>query len=266
MPRVDYAGLNALVDGAYPARDWHDLCEAFRFQTTRLTNDLRNMQSFDSAKIALANSKIIDKNREAATPGQVGWWDITKYGHDMVSLGNDIWVGATGLGDTIHDLGGGLKVLHGSTYPATFLGRADTVGNNPKALLLPYNVAPSAPAAGGNATELAVPLSGVTGGVPWSFAPPTQDIQKRIQVALSKRGRYPGKQNGLWGPLSVKGIQVTIKNVGYNGGADGAPGLNTCKFVQEYAKKFGKYVGPVDKVLGPNSWLGFCRGLEAGLV
>lgn len=263
---LDYAALNAALDRSYPNRNWDNLCEAFRFQSTRLSNGLSSMRSFDSAKIALANSKIIDKNRAAATPGQVGWWDKTVYGHDMLSLGGDVWVGATHLGNTLANLGGGLKVLNGSTYPATFLGRADSVGNNPKALLLPWASAPSAPAGSGNATDLRVPLSGVTDGKPWNFAPPTQDIQLRGQVAMSKRGRYPGKQNGGWGGLSVKGIQITIKNVGYTGAIDGAPGYNTCKFVQVYATKFGGYRGPLDSNLGPNGWLGFVRGLEAGLV
>lgn len=247
MTLVDYAGLNAALDAAFPNRDWHNLCEAFRYQATRLTNDLPMMPSFPSAKAARAQSKIIDNNRAAATAGQVGWWDKTIYGHDMLSLGNDIWVGATGLGDTIVDLGGGLKVLHGASYPATFIGRADKVGNNPKALLLPWDVP--------------IPESN-TG---WAFNPPADDIQRRIQVAMAKRGRYKGKQNGNWGPLSIMGIQLTIKNVGYTGLIDGVPGPQTCKFVQVYAEAFGGYRGPIDKKLGPNGWLGFCRGLEAGL-
>ena len=253
MTLLDYAALNEQMDRDLPGRSFVNQCEAFRFYATRATNGLakEQMQSNASAKVARGRSTIIDKNREAATPGQVGFWAKTSFEHDMLSLGNDIWIGATGLGDTIVDLGGGVKILHGSTYPAPFLGRADKVGSNPKALLLPYPIAP------------VVHAPGAAGA--WAFNPPSAAIQKRIQVAMAKRGRYTGKLNGIWGPLSIKGIQLTARNVGYTGPINGVPGFNTCHFIQVYAKTFGKYTGPVNSILGPNTWLGFARGLEAGL-
>ena len=251
MPPMDTAAVNVALDKAFPGRSFVDKCEAVRYQITRLTNGLEKMESFDSAKIALGRSTVIDKNRAAATAGQVGFWDKTKYYHDMLALGNDLWVGGTGLGDTVLDLGNGIKVIHGSTYPATFLGRVDRVGSNPKALLLPFALPPVVHAPGA--------------GVNWAFNPPSAAIQKRIQVAMAKRGRYNGKLNGIWGPLSIKGIQLTARNVGYTGPINGVPGFNTCHFIQVYAKTFGKYTGPVNSILGPNTWLGFTRGLEAGL-
>jgi hypothetical protein len=100
----------------------------------------------------------------------------------------------------------------------------------------------------------------------WAWNAPGADIQLRVQIALAKRGRYGGPQNGVWGPRSIIGIQTTVANVGYTGPRNGEPGEHTCHFVQVYAARFGGYGGPVNAVLGPNSWLGFCRGLEAGLA
>jgi GH25 family lysozyme M1 (1,4-beta-N-acetylmuramidase) len=86
--------------------------------------------------------------------------------------------------------------------------------------------------------------------------------QARIQRALKARGRYAGPIDGVWGPNTIKGIQTTIKNVGYTGSVDGIPGPLTCYYVQVYAQKFGGYTGPLDRILGPKSWAGFALGLE----
>ncbi|MGL5860143.1 MAG: cutinase family protein [Phycicoccus sp.] len=94
------------------------------------------------------------------------------------------------------------------------------------------------------------------------FNRPDAATQQRIQTALKARGRYAGPEDGVWGVNSIKGIQTTVKNVGYTGPVDGIPGSNTCRYVQVYAKKFGSYLGPVDGILGPNSWAGFALGLE----
>lgn len=274
--RVDYSALNERLDKEFKDRDWANACEAFRYQTTRISNDIPvgKMSSFKSAKVALSQSKIVGRDREDATVGQVGFWDKTSHGHDMLSLGNDIWIGATGLGDTIVNLGGGLKVLHGRSYPAPFIGFADKVGSNPKALLLPYPPKVVVPAKGTRTKNLTV-ITHALSGEGWAFAPPSAAIQKRIQIAMAKRGRYSGKQNGVWGNLSVAGIQATAANVAPRAWRKqykpGIPGYNLCVFVQEYAEKFGGFKGlkpgggAIKGILGPNAWLGFARGLEAGL-
>lgn len=274
MTALDYAALNAKIDRELPGHSFVNLCEQFRFVATRMSNGLASnqMQPSSSAKIARGKATIIDKNRAAATAGQVGFWDKTKFEHDMLSLGNDFWIGATGLGDTVVDLGGGLKILTGASYPAPFLGRADKVGSNPKALLLPYSPPPRpAPATGGNPTVITHALSGRN----WNFAPPSPEIQKRIQVALAKRGRYSGKLNGIWGNLSVSAIQATAANVAPPAWRrqyiPGVPGYNLCVYLQAYAAKFGGFVGlkpgggATKGIMGPNAWLAVARGLEAGL-
>lgn len=100
------------------------------------------------------------------------------------------------------------------------------------------------------------------GGAEWAFNLPTADVQQRIQAALAARGRYSGPIDGEWGINSIKGIQTTIANVGYDGAIDGVPGRNTCHYVQVYAQRFGDYAGPVDSILGTNTWNGFALGLE----
>lgn len=96
----------------------------------------------------------------------------------------------------------------------------------------------------------------------WAFNRPSAAMQKRIQAALKKRGRYSGPVDGVWGANTIKGIQTSIKGVGYTGAVDGVPGERTCRFVQVYAQRFGDYKGPVDSILGPNGWAGFALGLE----
>lgn len=249
------AQINTLLDQEFKNRNFAGKCEAARYQITRLTNGLENMTSFPSAKAARLNSKIVSRDRTKAQPGDVGFWDKTENEHDLIALGNDLWIGATVLGDTVLDLGNGIKVIHGSTYPATFLGYTERVGNNPPARVAEYKIAkPGTTPAGVKPPKKKYALN-----------PPKASVQKRIQVALRRRGRYSGPRNGVFGKNTWRGIQRTVANVGYSGPQNGVPGEQTALHIQEYAAKFGRYKGPVNGILGPNSWEGFARGLEAGL-
>lgn len=100
------------------------------------------------------------------------------------------------------------------------------------------------------------------GNTEWAFNPPSTAEKARIQQGLKNRDRYDGPVDGAWGPNSIKGIQITIRNVGYDGPIDGIQGPSTCYYVQVYAQRFGDYKGPIDRVLGPNSWAGLALGLE----
>jgi hypothetical protein len=122
-------------------------------------------------------------------------------------------------------------------------------------------VAPPAP------TAPAKPVPQTVGAV-WETNPPSEAVQKRIQVALAKRGRYSGPENGVFGENTWRGIQftVSVKNGNtYIGLVNGIPGKLTCIAIQTYAKKYGGYTGPINAILGPNTWEGFARGLEKGL-
>lgn len=121
--------------------------------------------------------------------------------------------------------------------------------------------APSRPAAAAPARPVAVKPAKAA-GKGWDFATPSKAVQLRIQRALKARGRYAGRLDGAWGVLSIKGIQLSLRGVGYTGDIDGIPGQWTCFYVQKYAERFGSYTGGVDKLLGPFSWAGFALGLE----
>jgi hypothetical protein len=103
---------------------------------------------------------------------------------------------------------------------------------------------------------------GSTGNTGSSIYFPSSAVQARIQAALKARGRYTGPVDGVFGPNSIKGVQLTIRNVGYTGPVDGVLGPVGSRYIQTYAQRFGSYTGPVDGVLGPNSWAGFALGLE----
>lgn len=100
------------------------------------------------------------------------------------------------------------------------------------------------------------------GGSDWSYWEPTGKLAERVQQALKARGRYSGPVDGVFGVNTRKGVQLTIKNVGYAGPIDGIPGRETSYYIQEYARRFGDYKGPVDRAPREMSWQGFALGLE----
>lgn len=107
-----------------------------------------------------------------------------------------------------------------------------------------------------------------TVGHNWETNPPSEEVQKRIQVALAKRGRYQGPENGIFGENTWRGIQYTVSTKNHNtyiGLINGIPGKLTCVAIQEYAKRYGGYTGPINAILGEHSWEGFAKGLEKGL-
>lgn len=83
-----------------------------------------------------------------------------------------------------------------------------------------------------------------------------------MQAGLKAKGRYTGPIDGVLGLNGFKGIQTTLRNVGYMGPIDGLIEGEGCRLIQLYATRFGGYTGPIDSVLGPNSWSGFALGLE----
>jgi len=92
---------------------------------------------------------------------------------------------------------------------------------------------------------------------------PTAAVQQGIQQGLRNNSLYSGPLNGAWNQASISGIQKAVQKwQGYAGRTDGVySGTNTCKAIQEFAKSRGGYAGPIDGVLGPNSWNGFLNGL-----
>jgi hypothetical protein len=152
-----------------------------------------------------------------------------------------IWTGSVWVSDYVSSASGTANSCWGSVPTTTWrLGAGGSGSPSPAPAPAP------APSGGG-----------------WAFNKPSASVQASIQAALKRRGRYSGPADGAWGGNSIKGIQLTARNVGYTGPIDGAPGAKLCYYVQVYAKKFGGYRGPIDSVLGPASWAAFAKGLAA---
>jgi peptidoglycan hydrolase-like protein with peptidoglycan-binding domain len=80
--------------------------------------------------------------------------------------------------------------------------------------------------------------------------------------AMARTGGYTGPLDGVMGANSWRGFQNYLKFVGLDPGvSDGIPGPNTYKAMQRFAAWHG-YAGPIDGVMGPNSWRGFDLELQ----
>lgn len=101
------------------------------------------------------------------------------------------------------------------------------------------------------------------GGEPDAPLWPRGALMQRIQAAMAARGRYDGDVDGVGGPLTGRGIQLTIKNGGgYNGPIDDKLGGQGALAVQRYGQRWGDYVGPIDGDPRLYSWSAFALGLE----
>ncbi|MGL5850490.1 MAG: twin-arginine translocation signal domain-containing protein [Phycicoccus sp.] len=245
---IDAITLGNRILSAKPDRaDWDQWCQAAQYWAVKVARG-GEPASYDSAIIAYRASPIASTDLAAAPAGTFSYWDIGTYGHVVTNIGNGYCINTSRHTGTVVDFGRGLRITRTAEYgPASgarYLGWSYYNGANGQIDMVPWS-----PGGGG-------------GGQTWAFNEPDAAMQKRIQTALKKRGRYGGLEDGDWGVESIKGIQTTIKNVGYEGDVDGEPGPNTCHYVQVYAERFGDYEGPIDSVLGPNSWANFALGLE----
>lgn len=231
---------------AASSRDWNQQCQALMWRLCEAFGSVP-VDGIDSAIAAYNIEKNAGRISGGDAPaGNFVYFAIGTYGHVGFMLENGEMLSATKNNTEQWGINAGINTVAGyvAATGARYLGWSPLNGGNP----LPFESSAPAPQPPAPSAE-------------WDFGQQYAD-QARIQQALKNRGRYDGPVDGEWGPNSIKGIQTTIKNVGYTGPIDGIPGPNTCYFVQVYAQKFGDYTGPVDKVLGPNSWAGFALGLE----
>lgn len=115
-------------------------------------------------------------------------------------------------------------------------------------------------------TAPSVPV-GIPAGRDWSYWEPSGELAKRVQRALIAKGRLPRdyRVDGVFGPLVRKAIQRTLAVGGFPGGMtspDGVIEREGCLGIQQYAKRFGDYGGPLDRAPREGSWTGFALGLE----
>jgi hypothetical protein len=228
--------------------NWAENCQAAQFWAERAAGlSDAQVQSYDTAKAAYNASSIVSKDMSTAPAGSFSYYNASSAGHVVTNIGNGYCINTSPQSDGTHyyEFGHGLYISKLSGYTGgAYLGWSRKNGSNPQIPLQAWT-----PNGGG-------------GGSTWAWNAPDSSTQQRIQQDLAARGRYSGPIDGAWGVNSIKGIQTTCANVGYTGPIDGEPGANTCHYVQVYAQKFGSYTGPVDSVLGPNSWSGFALGLE----
>src|SRR5690606_227811 len=124
-----------------------------------------------------------------------------------------------------------------------YLGFARSNCRNDTSIYDPYTSAPAAP------PSVDVQLRRVSGDR-IAYYEPVGDLANRISRALIARDRLPDNYDldGDPGPLWRKGVQRTLINAGlWKGNPDGRLGPNNVLGVQQYAKKFGDYDGPLDK-------------------
>ena len=91
-------------------------------------------------------------------------------------------------------------------------------------------------------------------GEDWAFTLPTSETQNRIQEDLTYLGLYNGKQNGLWGNLSVFGIQEVVGEKG----VPGQPSYILCFAVSAYSG----VETDTPTILSQEIWEGFANELE----
>lgn len=251
---VDLANrMNQLVVGAHgPSWDWAEQCERAQWYALWAANGVESPIGYGTAKLAYQHSAIASRDMGAAPAGSVSFWAKSNAFHVVTNLGNGLGLNTSPLmaGKGLLEFGRNLRITRLVDYfPDLYLGWSLGDGARPQidvaAWLPPVAPAPNQP------------------GATWAFNPPSPAVQEAIQLSLKHRGRYAGRVDGAWGPLSIKGIQMTVAKVGYAGQIDGIPGPSTCHFVQVYANRFGGYHGAIDSVLGPNSWAGFAAGVRA---
>ena len=242
--------LATWLNQTYPGRNWDQQCQRLVWNAVWKLSGIaeRDMATYPTAIAAYRASTIESKNALASPAGAIHYWDIGSDGHVAIELGGG-QVLMTGTSIALGRGGQQLGLNYGITTVAaygrgTYLGWSRRNGANPSI------------------------VGKISGSRLWEFNRPDKAMQQRIQQAMHDRTKFgqPSRYNGLidgdWGTLSIKGIQETIKGVGYKGLVDGIPGPDTCYYVQVYAARFGGYKGAIDRILGPNTWIGFANGLE----
>ena len=145
---------------------------------------------------------------------------------------------------------------HGAGYPTACPGGLDLDGIVAAAGAILSGNAAAAPA------YASAPVAAAPAG--WIYWEPNgTGVAARVQAALKNRGRYNGRVDDEFGPLTRIGVQLTLKVSGdFDGLLDGVIEGGGCRGIQTYAERFGDYTGGVDSRLGINSWRGFALGLE----
>lgn len=131
---------------AHPGEILDQMCQRFTGYYTQWAyqGNESGITVYGSAKLAALDSVIVGHDLEDAEPGSFMYWELGKFWHVGLCLGRDtdgrvLVAYNTTKGDTVLNLGWGVKVSHAVTYPAKFYGWSWTNGKNPRMVgLTPY--------------------------------------------------------------------------------------------------------------------------------
>ncbi len=237
---------------AHPTRDgrtWDQWCASLMVRFNGMN------RSYLSAIIAYRASTIVSKDYTKAPVGAFHFWSIGKYGHvgqDVTGGGRTVFMATRNLTES---LGNAIGLIGVNAYSkktgAVYLGWSRKYGV-------------LAPRAASDLGKVYKPTAvKAPSKVPaYKWVEPDKATQKAIQQALKAKRRYTGPTDGDWGKASIKGIQETIRTVGYTGIIDGKAGQQTCHYVQVFARDKGGYKGKVDNTLEKDVWAAFLKGLK----
>lgn len=242
----------------YPERDgatWSGWCASLMWRF----GDMPEASARPSAILAYAESNILGMDPRNAPIGAFHWWDIGQYGHvavDLLGGGTTVFMASNYV---LEDWGDAIGVTSISRYTnatgATYLGWSmDYVGSEIED-------------GGGSVCDQESIFTGA-GTIPVSTTEqtgvPNTTFYMRMQL-LASLYNYTGPIDGILGPNSWAGFQRALADYGYSVNDTGTPDSATYSAMQSLATIHGGYTGPVDGVMGPNSYRGFAYFLNREL-
>ena len=242
----------------YPERDgasWSGWCASLMWRF----GELPESSARPSAILAYAESNIQGIDPRDAPIGAFHWWDIGTYGHvavDVLGGGTTVFMASNYVLEDWGDAIGVTSIPHyTSSSGATYLGWSMDYVNS------------EIQNGGGSVCDQESVFTGA-GTVPVSITEetgtPNTTFYMRMQLWASLYG-YTGPIDGVLGSNSWAGFQRALADQGYSVNDTGTPDSATYSALQALAALHGGYTGPIDGVLGSNSYRGFAYFLNREL-
>ncbi|MFT3837363.1 MAG: hypothetical protein QM723_10250 [Myxococcaceae bacterium] len=211
--------------------------------------------SAPSAIAAYRGTTIVSTDPTAAPIGAFHYWNIGQYGHvgvDLMGQGAVVFMASAHLADSWNPYIGVNSVgAYGVASGAQYLGWS-----------MEYNGHGQQLSGGGTCGSASVPAGCALPQSPTeTTGVPDVAFNMRLQRYAADHG-YTGPIDGAPGANTWAGVQRGLAAQGYTGPADGLPATHTYVAFQNLAAAYG-YTGPVNGQLGPNSFRGFAKFLNA---
>lgn len=214
-----------------------------------LTRFNNHRNGYITPNIARLTSKIASHDPDVAPVGAYHFWAHRATGvagQDLIGAGKLILTADPGVSNL---WGEGMGVI------AAKLMTIDRSSYRYKGWALDY---------GGNTPRLASDL-GVYPTVPaeYHYYDPPKAIAVRIQKALSTLGLLYETPDGIFTRYTRMAIQIALRNtVGYPYKIDGHLDGEACRYIQDFARRYGSFTGPIDLDLNNSAWVCLMIGLE----